>query len=89
MISASGSGKLAFADSPLTSTTFYQAYLDVLIVKQADQTHRLDRAMGDYLLNDQNPFDVKLAVINALSWEENVSENVQNLLDSLQTTVSL
>lgn len=67
MINASRGGKLAFADSPLTATTFYQAYLDVSIVKQAHQTHRLDKTVADYLLKDQNPFDVKLAVINALS----------------------
>ena len=54
--------QLSFADSALTSTEFYKAYLDVPIVKAAaDQPN--------VLFDEANPLDVKLALINAVGWE--------------------
>ena len=59
--------QLSFADSALTSTEFYKAYLDVPIVKAAaDRPHHLSEAAKAYLFNEANPLDVKLALINAV-----------------------
>ena len=62
--------QLSFADSALTSTEFYKAYLDVPIVKAAaDQPNHLSEAAKAYLFDEANPLDVKLALINAVGWE--------------------
>lgn len=59
-----------FADSPLTSTDFSQAYLDIPIVKEAFTSKgRITLEMMDYIDDDTNPLDVKLAVINAIGWD--------------------
>ena len=62
--------QLSFADSALTSTEFYKAYLDVPIVKAAaDQPNVLSEEAKTYLFDEANPLDVKLALINAVGWE--------------------
>mgnify|MGYP006952410198 FL=1 len=62
--------QLSFADSALTSTKFYKAYLDVPIVKAAaDQPNVLSEEAKAYLFDEANPLDVKLALINAVGWE--------------------
>lgn len=65
----------AFADSPITSTDFYRAYLDIDIVNAAHETNILSQNMADYLVDSENPIDVKMAIINALSWEKNAKKN--------------
>lgn len=61
---------LCFADSPLTSTEFYKAYLDVPVVKAASENpQRLSDEAKAYLFNDKNPLDVKMALINAVGWD--------------------
>lgn len=58
-----------YADSPLTSTDFYMAYLDVPIVKAAaDKPNVLTEEMMAYLHDEANPLDVKLALIYAVGW---------------------
>lgn len=58
-----------YADSPLTSTDFYKAYLDVSIVKSAvNNPHKLTEEMMVYLSDDANPLDVRLALVNAVGW---------------------
>ena len=62
--------QLSFADSALTDTEFYKAYLDVPIVKAAaDQPNVLSEEAKAYLFDEANPLDVKLALINAVGWE--------------------
>lgn len=58
----------AFADSPLTSTSFSTAYEDNDIVKHASESGIIDSTIAAYLSDSNNPIDVKAAVINALSW---------------------
>ena len=59
-----------FADSPLTSTDFYKAYLDVPLVQEASLSKgRITNEMMEYIDDDANPLDVKLAIINAIGWE--------------------
>ena len=59
--------QLSFADSALTSTEFYKAYLDMPIVKAAaERPHHLSEVAKAYLFDEANPLDVKLALINAV-----------------------
>ncbi|SFD53282.1 Copper amine oxidase N-terminal domain-containing protein [Paenibacillus catalpae] len=57
--------KKAFADSPITSTTIYRAYLDIDMVAEA---HRLGFSpeIAQFLSSEKNPIDHKAAVINAI-----------------------
>lgn len=63
------------ADSPVTSTPFYKAYLDVELVAEAAQTHELSPRMLTFLLRRRHDLDQKLALLNALGWEENAMDN--------------
>ncbi|MFZ2957743.1 MAG: hypothetical protein WA705_12720 [Candidatus Ozemobacteraceae bacterium] len=60
--------QMAFADSPITSSTISDAYADVAIVAKAKSAGTIDQAMMEFLSNDKNPIDVKVAVVNALGW---------------------
>lgn len=63
--------QLSLADSPLTSTEFYKAYLDVPIVKAAaDSPKKLSEEAKAYLFDEENPHDVKIALINAIGWDK-------------------
>ena len=57
----------AYSDSPLTSTDFYRAYLDVPVV--ADHVEaEMNEEIFDILQSDEYRMDVKVAVINAMGW---------------------
>ena len=59
-----------FADSPLTSTDFGNAYLDIPIVQKAFVSKgSITNEMMDYIEDDANPLGVKLAIINSLGWD--------------------
>ena len=59
-----------FADSPLTSSVFYQAYLDMPIVQEAFKSKgKVTDEMWVFILDDMNPLHVKLAIINAIGFE--------------------
>ncbi len=66
-----------FADSPLTSTSFSDAYMDNDLVKQADELRVINLEMAEYLADENNPIDVKAAIINALSWEDPGKKNTE------------
>ena len=59
----------SYADSPLTSTSFYEAYLDYEIVKKANESGVMEEEFANYLHSKDNPIDVKAALINALGWD--------------------
>lgn len=65
----------ARADSPVTSTVFSEAYLDLPLVQEATQSHVLSAAMTEFLSNPLNPIDHKLALVNALGWNINGQKN--------------
>jgi hypothetical protein len=68
-----------FADSPLTSTDFYKAYLDVPLVQEALKSKgKITNVMLEYIYSDTNPIEVKLAIINAIGW--NVKGNKSSKL---------
>jgi len=55
------------ADSPLTSTPFYEAYMDLPVVADHVES-RMDSEIYEILLSDEYELDVKVAVINAMGW---------------------
>jgi hypothetical protein len=64
-----------FADSPLTSTDFYKAYLDIpLIQKTANSKGILTDEVFEYLIS-KNSLDKKVALINALKWDFDGKKN--------------
>jgi hypothetical protein len=66
----------AFADSPLTYTDFYPAYLDIPLVREASLSKgSITKEMLVYLESNNNPLDVKLAIINALGWNHKGIKN--------------
>ncbi len=62
----------SFADSPVTSTDFYTAYLDIEEVAKASEMTYIDEETALYLSDSENPIDVKAAVINAIGWEKKI-----------------
>lgn len=57
------------SDSPLTSTDFWLAYQDVgIIIKAQNANGLLNDELCAYLIDEKNPIDIKMAVINCLSW---------------------
>jgi hypothetical protein len=70
-----------FADSPLTSTNFYQAYLDVPMVKEATVSKgKITTKMMEYIHNENNPLEIKLAIINAIGFNFKGLKNSQKFL---------
>lgn len=64
------------ADSPLTSTDIHLAYEKESIVKTAAGTNGiLTPELAAYLADDDNPVDLKMAVINQLGWDINGKNN--------------
>ncbi len=60
----------ASADSPVTSTPFSDAYMeDYPIVRDALESGVMTAELAAYLADENNPVDVKMAVINALGWD--------------------
>ena len=60
---------IANADSPITSTDFYKAYLHIPEVEEAHEIGVLSDKIAQFLLDSENSLDKKSAVINALSWD--------------------
>lgn len=59
-----------FADSPLTSTDFYKAYMDVPLVQEAlNSKGKITNKMLEFIYRDTNPLELKLAIINAIGWK--------------------
>lgn len=65
------------ADSPITSTKFYEAYLDVKMVQRAHLEGVMGLEIAEFLSSPENPIDVKAAVINALSWRFEGKNNAE------------
>lgn len=81
---------LMWADSPLTSTDFAEAYKDHPMVQMAlnldkDSEADIPVSMLDFLADKKSPIDVRLAVINAIGWNFNGRTTGQQLYDYLST----
>jgi hypothetical protein len=73
------------ADSPLTSTSFSEAYKNEKIVILAMGTNGiLTNELMDYLITADNPVSIKMAVINRLGWEGDKRQNSLMLLNYLR-----
>ena len=59
-----------WADAPLTSTHFAEAYSDHPMVQMADEMmqHDMPTTLLNFLANKNEPVDVRLAVINKIGW---------------------
>lgn len=57
------------ADSPITSTNFYEAYLDIPEIVTAHENGVLDITLSEFLDNKKITIDKKIALINALNWK--------------------
>lgn len=66
-----------YADSPITSTKFYEAYLDVKMVQRAYLEGVMGLEIAEFLSSPKNPIDTKAAVINALSWRFEGKNNAE------------
>ena len=72
------SASIAKADSPLTSIQFYKAYKDIPIIKMAVASEgEITQPILEYLDDEKNLIDVKMAVINALGWDFDGLQNAQ------------
>ncbi len=67
----------AFADSPITSTDIYKSYLDISAVNNAKESGVLNDYLAEQLLSDEVTIDVKVAIINALSWDFDGKNNAE------------
>lgn len=72
----------AWADSPITSTDWAKAYQDVPIVAKmlALNGQTVTTELIEYLADDNNPADVKVAAINAVSFDKDTYTPLMNLL---------
>lgn len=61
---------VSWADSPLTSTHFADAYSDHEMVQMANELMQSDipTTLLNFLADKQQPVDVRLAVINKIGW---------------------
>jgi hypothetical protein len=66
---------VSFADSPITSTTFYEVYLYNSMIDEAKHCGYMSKENAKYLNNDSNPVEMKAALINALGWDESGKNN--------------
>lgn len=71
------------ADSPLTSTSFSEAYSNLEIVRKASNSEGiLTDELLTYLMQN-HPIDVKMALINAIGWDINDKNNAEKLRKQL------
>ena len=66
----------SFADSPITSTEFYNSYLDIPVVQKCKQ-HKLDKLTLLYLTDSTKPLDIKLALINKIGWSKKSTNSLK------------
>jgi len=58
------------ADSPLTSTKFSDAYSSIPVIKLAEAAKgKLTKELMEYMSEEGNPIDAKMAIINQLGWD--------------------
>ena len=75
----------SWADSFITATEFYQAYTDIPLVQKAHQTHQLTDEILNALFDPELDRDVKLAIMNALSWGEKSQGNLDTYILRLES----
>jgi len=71
------------ADSPLTSTPFFEAYRTETIVGYAMDHPVLDKKIAKFLMKPNKPLALKAAVINSMGWDPDGKNNAEILLGFL------
>jgi len=66
----------AFADSPLTSTMWWEHYKNNAVIVEASTQGCTDKVMA-LICDDNTPLDLRLAAANALGWNVNGQENFE------------
>ena len=81
----------SYADSPITATKFYEAYLDVKMVERAHLEGVMGLEIAEFLTSQENPIDVKAAVINALhgGLRERIMQSCMHIIWHYCTTCQL
>lgn len=73
------------ADSPLTSTNISEAYKNLPIIIIASNSEGiLTNELIEYLLDKENPIDIKMALINELGWDIDGKNNAEIFLEYLK-----
>jgi hypothetical protein len=73
------------ADSPITSTDIYKAYESSPIVIEAKKAKGiLNKKLMNYLIDEKNPIDKKIALISAISWDINGRNNSKKFFEFLK-----
>ncbi|SFA77155.1 Copper amine oxidase N-terminal domain-containing protein [Cohnella sp. OV330] len=67
----------AHADSPVTSTNFYEAYTDEPIIQKALQASGMTAELATYLADESSPLALRAAVINAIGWETEPTQRAE------------
>ncbi len=79
---------IGYADSPITSTDFYKAYTDVVMVQKATNSNgKLTVEFCEYLNNKNVSIDKRIALINALSWDIDGKNNYKIYFNYLNNNV--
>lgn len=76
----------SFADSPLTSTPFAEAYkTEAIIIKATNSGGVLTKELMEYLVEKNNPIALKMAVINQLGWDFSGTSKSTDFLNYLKS----
>jgi hypothetical protein len=70
-------GNMVYAGSPLIQTRFYTAYYLNEKVQMAEQLEFLDGTLAGFVADNNVEIGLKLAVINALQWNEKGKNSVE------------
>jgi hypothetical protein len=78
---------ICYADSPLTSTRFSEAYsTEPIIVKAGKTDGLLTQELFNFLVDDTKAIDLKMALINKLSWSIDGKDNAGLFLSFVKKT---
>lgn len=77
------------ADSPITSTFIYLYYSEYDIVNYSAEKGEMDDKIAMYLADAKNLLDVKIAIINALSWDYAGKANADYFIKYLSANLGL
>lgn len=69
-----------FADSPLTSTVWWEYYKNNAVIVEASESGCTDRVVA-LLCDDNVPLDLRLSAVNAVGWNINGQDNFDRCLD--------
>ncbi|MCR5193726.1 MAG: hypothetical protein K6D59_10525 [Bacteroidales bacterium] len=75
-----GAAVPAFADSPLTSTEWWQHYTSNAVIIEANSQGCTDKVM-DLICDDTQPLELRLAAVNAIGWKFEGQNNYQRCLN--------